>query len=346
MNNQKNGWIKNFFGKTIYFYLSVLISVPFFIVTETYVRSIGVHEDEAVAVAITAFFIIGVFTGRYLGQLLLLQNKKIHYRLPAALAMLIIALVAWLFFHADFPLQHRVAINLMLSWIPFAIISIATGMLIKLVHDMSQRQLREAQFSAANSQSELQLLQSQLSPHFLFNTLNNLYGLSITQHEKIPPLLLRLSDLLRYAVYDAKEVFVTLKDELNYINNYIEFEKIRMGERLELTTAIEPITNTDIRIAPMLLIVFIENAFKHSKNTNDEKVFIHIDLKTWGNYILFSIKNSHSDITAENNILDKNSGLGLVNVTKRLELLYPNQYALELDNKDGFYSVMLQLKHK
>lgn len=345
MNNPKISWINNFFGKTIYFYLSVVIAIPFYILTETYVESIGVHEDEAVSVAITAFFIIGVFTGRYIAQAWS-KNKPVNAALPAVLVVLIIALVAWLFIHADFPLQGRVAINLLLSWLPFAITSVAMGMLIKLVHNNTQRQLLEARSSAANSQSELQLLQSQLSPHFLFNTLNNLYGLSITQHEKIPALLLRLSDLLRYTVYDAKELFVTLKDELNYINNYIEFEKIRMGDRLELTTSIEPITNTDIKIAPMLLIVFIENAFKHSKNTNDEKVYINIDLKTWGNYILFSIKNSHGGIKDEINILDKNSGLGLANVTKRLELLYPNQYALELDNKDGFYSVLLQLKHK
>ena len=180
----------------------------------------------------------------------------------------------------------------------------------------------------------------------MFNTLNNLYGLSITQHEKIPPLLLKLADLLRYSVYDTKELFVPLKEELAYINNYIDFEKIRLGERLVLTTSMEEITNPEIKIAPMLLIVFIENAFKHSKNTADREIFIDITLKTWANSILFSIKNSHGPAPEEGNLVNKNSGFGLASVRKRLELLYTGEHDLKVEDKGGFYQVMLQLKMK
>jgi LytS/YehU family sensor histidine kinase len=112
-------------------------------------------------------------------------------------------------------------------------------------------------------------------------------------------LLLKLSELLRYSVYDAKELFVPLKSEIAYINNYIEFEKIRIGERLHLTTSIEIVLSDDIKIAPMLLIVFIENAFKHSKNTIDKDVYIDIALKTWHKTILFSVKNSHGNTEAK-----------------------------------------------
>lgn len=96
----------------------------------------------------------------------------------------------------------------------------------------------------------------------------------------------------------------------------------------------------------MLLIVFIENAFKHSKNTLDKEVFIEIILKRWGDLILFSVKNSHSDLNNDNNLLRKDSGLGLANVMKRLELLYADEYDLKVENKEGLYSVMLQLKVK
>jgi LytS/YehU family sensor histidine kinase len=173
-----------------------------------------------------------------------------------------------------------------------------------------------------------------------------MYGLSITQHEKIPSLLLKLSELLRYSVYDATEIFVPLKDELAYINNYIEFEKIRIGDRLVLTTDLEEIPNGDVKIAPMLLIVFIENAFKHSKNTAEDKIFIDIKLKTWGNSILFSVKNSYSKPQEESAITNKNSGFGLVSVSKRLELLYEKEHELNVQSEEGFYEVMLQLKKK
>ncbi|HVG13702.1 MAG TPA: histidine kinase, partial [Chitinophagaceae bacterium] len=157
-------------------------------------------------------------------------------------------------------------------------------------------------------------------------------------------LLLKLSDLLRYSVYDAKELFVPLKNELEYINNYIDFEKIRIGDRLVLSTSIEPVTDDRIKIAPMLLIVFIENAFKHSKNTLEKEVFIDITLKTWGDSILFSVKNSYSGTANENNRLRTDNGLGLVNVRKRLQLLYVEAYDLKVTSEEGFFTVMLQLK--
>jgi len=272
--------------------------------------------------------------------------KSLPVLLVGGLGILIVACIGWLFFHADFPLNGRDAINLFLFWLPFVIMSFAVGILIKIIHAVTQNQLKEAQASAEHSKSELHLLQSQLSPHFLFNTLNNMYGLSITQHEKVPPLLLKLSELLRYSVYDANEIYVPLKDELAYINNYIEFEKIRIGDRLVLTTDLKEITNADIKIAPMLLIVFVENAFKHSKNTAEQQIFIEIILKTWENSILFSVKNSYSNAKEENTNINKNSGFGLVNVYKRLELLYKNEHELNIQSDDTFYTVMLQLKIK
>ena len=333
-------------GNARHYLLCAVAAVPVYLIANSYVQTVMVHDNEQVATAATMSFLGGVYIGRYLSFIWASHKKDIPSFIFIALSLFITGNIVWLFFHADFPLQGRQAINLLLFWLSFFLMSIALGMLVKLTRMQIGGRLQEARAVAEHSRSELHLLQSQLSPHFLFNTLNNLYGLSITQHEKIPPLLLRLSDLLRYSVYDAKELFVPLKAELEYIRNYIEFEKIRMGERLELTTSLEPITGTQVQVAPMLLIVFIENAFKHSKNTADQKVFIDIALKTWGSYILFSIKNSYAPVANDKNAWDKNSGIGLPNVTKRLELLYPKQYSLELEEKNGFYNVMLQLKQK
>ena len=342
MSNSHNHWLTSFFGKNLYIFLSLLCSIPLFFMIETYVRAIGIHEDEAVAATVTFLFVIGVFAGRYLSQLWISPTKTIANEYIIGMILLIMGCAVGLF---ALPFQGNKLVQL-LFWIPFIIIPLALGALIKMVRNNVQHQLREAQTTAANSQTELQLLQSQLSPHFLFNTLNNLYGLSITQHEKIPPLLLKLADLLRYSVYDTKELFVPLKEELAYINNYIDFEKIRLGERLVLTTSMEEITNPEIKIAPMLLIVFIENAFKHSKNTADREIFIDITLKTWANSILFSIKNSHGPAPEEGNLVNKNSGFGLASVRKRLELLYTGEHDLKVEDKGGFYQVMLQLKMK
>jgi sensor histidine kinase YesM len=335
-----------FFGQPLYIFLSLIISIPIYLVIESYAISIQVQKDEAVAFASTVFFFIGLFTGRYIAQMWTTRLTVLPRELSLGLFTLIIVCIAWLFFHADFPLHGRMAINLLLSWVPFVLMSVALGALIKIVHAVSENQLKDAKTMAAHSKSELHLLQSQLSPHFLFNTLNNMYGLSITDHEKIPSLLLKLSELLRYSVYDATEIYVPLKDEVAYINNYIDFEKIRIGDRLVLTTEIEEVVVPEIKIAPMLLIVFIENAFKHSKNTIDEKIYIDIKLKTWGNSILFAVKNSYGKEENVQPTLNKNNGFGLDNVSKRLSLLYTGEHELNIKKDNSFYNVILQLKMK
>ena len=342
MSTTNSHWLTSFFGKKLYFFLSFLFSVPLFFLLEIYVRSIGIGEDEAVAATVTLLFVIGVFSGRYASHLWVSTSKPISNDYIFSLAVIIIGLTILL---GVIQFHHGKIIR-SLFWIPIALIGFLFGVLIKIVRINVNYQLREAQTTAALSKSELQLLQSQLSPHFLFNTLNNLYGLSITQHEKIPPLLLKLADLLRYSVYDTKEVFVPLKDELTYINNYIDFEKIRIGERLMLISTFESLPQSDIKIAPMLLIVFIENAFKHSKNTAEEHIFVEITLKTWADSILFSVKNSFSPPQEGENVIDKHSGFGLASIRKRLQLLYPNEHELIIEEEEGFYQVMLRLKMK
>ncbi|MCF0054646.1 sensor histidine kinase [Dyadobacter sp. CY356] len=347
MKNSKVNNDKELVRNIAYFVLSAIVSVPLFLAIDAFINAMHMNEDEAIAAAATGCFLVGVFLGRYCAEILMTEIKKVSNWHLIAIFILIVTNIVWIFYHADYPFADHPALNLLMYWIPFIAVSVLTGILIKFIRFMTQNELKEAQTSAANSQSELHLLQSQLSPHFLFNTLNNLYGLSITQHEKIPPLLLRLSDLLRYSVYESNQSFVPLKEELAYIDNYIEFEKIRIGDRLILKGDIEKIDNTNIRIAPMLLIVFIENAFKHSKNTAEENIFIEISLKTWSNYILFSIKNSHNKNAVEEvSTINKNSGFGLVNVRKRLQLLYPNEAELNIEEDERTYNVNLRLKMK
>lgn len=332
-------------SSVVYLFLAAVASVPVWIAVDFLMNHLHVRGDEAVATAITVFMMAGIFVGRYVAALLIRSVKNLNNFAIATATVLVISgsiLVAQL----AFPVEGSPAWSILLYWASFMVSSSTLGMLIKVVRTIGKKELLEARNMAAHSQSELHLLQSQLSPHFLFNTLNNLYGLSITQTEKIPPLLLKLSELLRYSVYEANETFVSLKDELTYIDNYIEFEKIRIGERLVLTSDIENGSDSNLKIAPMLLIVFIENAFKHAKNTVDELIYIDISLKTWGNLILFSIKNSCGKPVKERNMLDKHSGFGLPNVQKRLSLLYPNpsDHELTIEHEETSYKVILRLK--
>lgn len=338
--------IVQFVRTNLYYILAAIAAIPIWLAIDAFANAVHTNNDEAVAAAATGCVILCIFLGRHIGQLWLLKYKTVSNALLIALSVIAFGSIVFVFLHAEYPMEGNGALNLLLYWVPFLSSGVALGVLIKLARSVTQNQLKEARAAAEHSKSELHLLQSQLSPHFLFNTLNNLYGLSLTQHERIPPLLLKLSDLLRYSVYEANEVFVPLKDELVYIHNYIEFEKIRIGDRLILSTNFETVTSPDIKIAPMLLIVFIENAFKHSKNTADEQIYISIELKTWENLILFSIKNSHHKQGNTHSILEKHSGFGLASVNKRLELLYPNEYELVIKDEPTVYNVVLRLKSK
>ncbi|MES2733272.1 MAG: histidine kinase [Bacteroidota bacterium] len=324
--------------------LVVGIALPIYFIADFYTKTVVPNDDEQAALAATFLFLGGLYVGRYLSQLW--ASKTISQHLLVGLCLVSVACIVWLFVHAEFPLKRRVALNLLLFYLPLLILSLAVGMLVKMSRMTVNSQVQEANARAEQSRSELHLLQSQLSPHFLFNTLNNMYGLSLVQSEKIPTLLLKLSELLRYSVYETKELFVPLKNELAYLSHYIDFEKIRIGDRLNLTTSIEEVSQSDIKIAPMLLIVFVENAFKHSKNTTEQTISIDMSLKTWGNSILFSVKNSQGVAPDENMALEKGHGLGLVNVRKRLELLYLHAYDLAIHDEADFYEVMLQIKVK
>ena len=205
--------------------------------------------------------------------------------------------------------------------------------------------MREAMITQQHRESELQLLRSQLSPHFLFNVLNNLYGLSLANDNKVPGLLLKLSDLLRYSIYDTRKEYVPLMNELAYIENYIELEKIRIGDKLSFVSDIQKTNIEDIDIAPMLLIVFIENAFKHSKNTVLPEIQIETSLEIIDDILIFTVRNSYSDAASEYSS-NESPGIGLAVTLKRLELLYPGKYTLEKTKENGYYHVKLQLKIK
>jgi two-component system, LytTR family, sensor histidine kinase LytS len=193
-------------------------------------------------------------------------------------------------------------------------------------------------------QSELQNLKAQISPHFLFNTMNNFYGLAVEKSDKLPELMVRLSELLRYSLYETNHITVPLSNEIAYLNNYIELEKIRLEDTLvyEFEVAIAP--NMDFKIAPLILVVFVENAFKHAKNVKNDVIRIKILLSVSDAGLLYFEMNNNC-LPEPETVLERNSnGIGLENVKKRLEVLYPNtMHHLETDHWDNNFQVRLTI---
>ncbi|MDA3954131.1 MAG: histidine kinase [Bacteroidales bacterium] len=184
---------------------------------------------------------------------------------------------------------------------------------------------------------ELNYLKKQIHPHFLFNTLNTIYGFAIKQSKQTPEIILKLSNLLDYILYQINKPRVSLKEEILHIKEYIELEKIRFQDTLKIVFSANEIDDK-IQIAPMLLIPFIENAFKHG-NIIDGSLKVEINILITDYQLDFSIKN-----TVLSNSKEKESnGIGLENLRKRLDLHYANNYSLKKEVKDNWYAVKLSI---
>ncbi len=302
-----------------------------------------VFGEVQVTIARFLFFIACFYAGRWLCLRFYLHNKLVLFLGSTLLASIGSAVVWWVIVRYVLGKSYAGFMEVILSATPFFIIGIGLGILVKLIRFTLQKQVQDARIQAEQKEMELSVLQSQLSPHFLFNTLNNIYSISIVQHQLLPGLLLKLSELLHYAIYGTRQSFLPLKDELTYINNYLEFEKIRIGDRLSLQLDMATITDPAIQVPPMVLMVFIENAFKHARNTFDQQIHVSISLSIGAGSILFMVQNSCGSTGQENNQLPDASGLGLRNTIKRLDLLYPGNYSLKQVSEDGYYHIHLRL---
>jgi len=232
------------------------------------------------------------------------------------------------------------AVTVLLLWL----VTTAAAGLVTLTRYHYRREIQLAQVEVAQSRSELHLIQSQLSPHFLFNTLNNIYGLSLTEPERVPALMLKLSELLRYSIYVVKDSFVPLQNEVAYLRNYLEFEHLRLGKKLDLQVDFNEEFDEKYTIPPLMLVVFVENAFKHSRTTGP--IHIGIALHRKGNKIIFSVQNSYAAKPIDRQIPEKHSGFGLDSARKRLDLLYPGRHMLAIDQTDNKFSVHLEIVYQ
>tara|TARA_R110002051_G_scaffold186206_3_gene255555 strand:- start:16887 stop:17915 length:1029 start_codon:yes stop_codon:yes gene_type:complete len=211
----------------------------------------------------------------------------------------------------------------------------------KFAWDASKKQLEVEELRSLVKESELLFLKSQINPHFLFNNLNNLYSYAIEKSPKTPSIILELSSVLRYMLYDCKEKFVAIHKEMEHLRNFTRLNEMQIEERGEVIFK-TPQIKDGYQIAPLILSVFIENAFKHSTASQSENIFIHVNISLDEEGILnFECRNSFLEVT---NTASLSNGIGLRNVKKRLELLYPNAHDLYIRNEQNIYYVHLKLK--
>jgi two-component system, LytTR family, sensor kinase len=212
---------------------------------------------------------------------------------------------------------------------PF-IISFFGSTLFELVNFANRKEKEAIQLRSENLDTEMKFLRSQINPHFLFNSINNIYTLTVLKSDAAPENLLKLSGMLRYMLYECNADKVSLKKEIEYIQNYIDLMLLKDSKGLNVETEIES-DPPNLMIAPLLLIPFIENAFKHSKIEDIEKNWIKIKLKIEGSVLFFESLNSLPEGHLSK---DKVGGIGLKNVKRRLEIIYPEKYDLEIDSND------------
>jgi sensor histidine kinase YesM len=208
----------------------------------------------------------------------------------------------------------------------------------KLFREYSRKQELLIRVENEQLKTELDLLKSQVNPHFLFNTLNNLYGLiTQNQNEQAAEITLKLSDLMRYVLESSKTDKVSLNKEIKFLEDYLVLEKIRLPANADIRFDVYGLEK-DIFVAPLLFIPLVENAFKHGLQSISENNFAHFTLSVQANDLFFEAKNS-----IDKNLQKVKSGTGLENLCRRLKLMYPEKHLLEVELNQGIFKVILQI---
>ncbi len=215
----------------------------------------------------------------------------------------------------------------------------AVGSCISIIQRWLQTEQNRKNTENEKLNTELSFLKSQVNPHFFFNTLNNIYSLAVVRSEKTAPAVMKLSAIMRYILTETQHDLVPLSNEVDFIHNFIDLQKVRLTDKVILNFSAEGY-DENLLIAPLLFIPFVENAFKYGVSTK-ESSNINIEIKTEGHKILFSSVNYI--VGSENNLME-NTGIGINNVKRRLELMYPGKHKLTTVEKDNYYTVHLEIE--
>lgn len=276
-------------------------------------------------------FLIGTYVFSVLARILVIYVVEELYREPPFVQE------SFLEIATDFKRLYREFFHKV--YLPvFLVVSIK--LLKERFEEKSRRELLEKEKIAA----ELNFMKAQIHPHFLFNTLNNLYVLTLQKSEKASDVVLKLSEMLDYMLYRCNENRVTIAQEIQLIQNYIDLEQLRYGDRLELDFN-KNIDKQQSQIAPLILVSLIENAFKHGASGAVAIPKIKIEIEVKNEHLLFSIYNT-KPTEAQKDTTNFKKGIGLVNTKSQLQLIYPNKHTIEIIEDKASYNVKLQINLK
>ena len=229
--------------------------------------------------------------------------------------------------------------KIIVRFILFFLTLAASGVLSYSIQGVKREQLLK-ELENQHAESNLQLLKSQLSPHFLFNAMNSLYSLALKKSDDLPNAILTFSNLLRYSTYDSAEDYVDVEKEVEYLHDYVNTQKLRLSPESVVNFEENWTTKEKIKIAPMVLIPFVENAFKHGRNA-EGNVNISISINVNLNDIVFHIQNEV--FKKVNSSKDSVHGIGIQNVKSRLQIIYGTKHSLQISETDSLYSVTLKI---
>lgn len=221
----------------------------------------------------------------------------------------------------------------------YFVIYLAATSLIRLARGWFRLQEMETE----KTLTELKALRSQINPHFLFNSLNSIYSLARKKSKMVPEKVVQLSDLMRHIIYQSEADFIPLEIEIEMIRNYIELQNLRTSDEQKIELKINGDTSSK-KIAPLLFLPFVENSFKHGLKGGADDAFVTIEIEIQQNVLNFLVQNSKGFSAEQREINHK--GIGIENVRKRLELLYPGQHKLEISDDSKIFKVMLQVQIK
>ncbi len=204
-------------------------------------------------------------------------------------------------------------------------------------YEKQEKKIRD--LKRIQAEADLQYLKAQLQPHFFFNTLNNIYSLALQRSELTAPLVAKLSSMMRYVLYDTNKTPPTLQHECGFIENYMDVQSVRYTKKIDFHFETQGI-NREVKMEPLLLFPFIENAFKHGIEEEEGSGFVRVVLCLHDNELTFSVRNSKA---AKTNVPSHKTGIGILNTQKRLALLYPGKHELTIQETANGYSVLLTI---
>ncbi|MEP2023671.1 MAG: histidine kinase [Reichenbachiella sp.] len=243
--------------------------------------------------------------------------------------------ISMLYFDRAILLDYGTAFRNLVFVYPVVGLATAIYLMTHWIKDYQMRTLLQRE----KLETELKYLKAQVHPHFLFNTINNIYSLSLDQSPKTSQALLELSDLLSYMLYECNVNRIPLKKEIELLENYINLERLRYSDRLDLKFSISGNIET-VQIAPLILLPFVDNCFKHGAGDSMAECFVHFDLKVEDGDLRMNLKNS---VDQSKNESQENSGIGLTNAKKRLQGEYPNSHELIINEKSDLFEVILTI---